>query len=32
MRCDEEYFAMEADGGPWGWELEDVDFGVRLSG
>lgn len=30
MCCDEEYLAMEVDGSPWGWELESVDFGVRL--
>lgn len=31
MCCDEEYFAMEVEGDPWGWELESVDFGIRLS-
>ena len=28
--CDEHYFAVKCDGEPWGWELSDVDFGVRL--
>jgi hypothetical protein len=31
MCCDEDYFAIQCDGEPWGWSIEDVDFGVRLS-
>jgi hypothetical protein len=31
MCCDEEHFAMEVEGDPWGWDLESVDFGIWLS-
>jgi hypothetical protein len=31
MCCDEAHFAMKVEGEPWGWELVDVDFAVRLS-
>ena len=31
IRCDEAYFSIDCEDEPWGWDLESVDFGVRLS-
>lgn len=31
VRCDEDYFSLELDGEPWGWEWEAVEFYIRLS-
>lgn len=30
IRCDDDYFCVECEGDLWGWEIDDVDFGVRL--
>jgi len=32
VRCDEGYFATEVEGSPWGWEIDDIDFYVLLTG
>lgn len=32
IRCDEGYFAIEANGVPWGWSLSDIDYLVVLNG
>lgn len=32
IKCDEYYFELECDDGPWGWEWTDIDFYVQLSG
>ncbi len=30
FRCDEDLFEIEAEDGPWGWDLDQIDFFVRL--
>jgi len=30
IKCDEDYFAIELAGDPWGWDLDDVDYYVEV--